>query len=442
MSATYVIAELRQGQKGGYEPRGAACRLWSNRDHEVIIAGPSETGKTLACCHKLDGLLWHFPGSQAVMIRKTLNSLYPTVFQTYKRILGDETPVVFYGGNKPEWADYPNGSRLYFAGMDNPQKALSSERDFIYVNQAEELVLNDWEVLTTRATGRGGHAPFAQVIGDCNPAQPTHWIKTREGLTLLESRHEDNPTLFDEAGNRTPQGEISLSILDKLTGVRKERLRYGRWVQAEGVVYEEWDRAIHLIDRFDIPQDWPRTWVIDFGYTNPFVWGAWAQDPDGRLYLYRQIYMTQCLVEDHAKQILQVTQGEPKPVKVICDHDAEDRATLDRHLALMHWMMTTPAYKSVSDGIQAVQSRLRPAGDGRPRVYILRDSLVKTDEGLREARKPVCTEDEFEVYSWPKAADGKPIKEVPVKDNDHGMDMLRYRIADADLNQKRVGRAA
>jgi predicted transcriptional regulator len=41
---------------------------------------------------------------------------------------------------------------------------------------------------------------------------------------------------------------------------------------------------------------------VDFGYTNPFVMQWWAEDPDGRLYLYREIYRTRRLVEDHAKR--------------------------------------------------------------------------------------------------------------------------------------------
>ena len=121
-----------------------------------MLSGPSETGKTYACLQKLDALMWKYPGSQAVIIRKVLSSIYSSVLATYRKVLGPDTKVTFYGGEKPQWADYPNGSRVFIAGIDNPQKALSSERDFIYINQAEELTLNDWETLTTRRHGAGG----------------------------------------------------------------------------------------------------------------------------------------------------------------------------------------------------------------------------------------------------------------------------------------------
>lgn len=52
--------------------------------------------------------------------------------------------------------------------------------------------------------------------------------------------------------------------------------------------------------------------------------------------------------------------------------------------------------------------RAQPAADGRPRLFLFRGSLVERDEDLAMRRLPVCTEQEFEVYSWPKAADGRP----------------------------------
>jgi phage terminase large subunit len=430
MLATYTIAELRQDAPGGFQPRGGARKLWNCKDHEVILSGPSETGKTYACLQKLDALLWKYPRSQAVIIRKTMASLYTSVLRTYLGILGEGTPVTFYGGEKPEWADYPNGSRVFFAGMDKPTKALSSERDFIYVNQAEELSLNDWEVLSTRCTGRAANAPYPQMIGDCNPGPPSHWIRHRPGLTFLESRHEDNPTLYDNLGEITDRGIRSISILDRLTGARKQRLRFGRWVQAEGVVYEGWDQAIHLIDPFRIPEDWRRIRAIDFGYTNPFVCLWVAIDGDGRMFVYRELYMSRRIVSDHAKQILRLT-GDERIEATVADHDAEDRATL--HAS---GIVTLPATKTIRPGIQAVEARLRDAGDGRHRLYVFRGCLVEQDEELASLKSAASLVDEFDLYVWPKGQDGRAIKEVPVDKDNHGLDALRYAVAYLDLKSK------
>lgn len=400
--------------------RGASLHLQSSEAQEIIISGPSETGKTIAALARIDMLCRQYREVQAVIMRKVLNDTHNTCLQTYlKRI--KHSDVQTYGGNRPQWFDYQNGSRIWIGGMDRPGSTLSGERDIIYPNQAEEFSLEDWEYLTTRATGRAGNMPFGQVMGDCNPSSASHWILNRPSLQVLESRHEDNPILFDDAGTITAQGVKSMAVLDALTGVRKERLRYGRWVNAEGTVYE-FDRAIHLIDRFEMPQSWRRIRIIDFGFTNPFICLWLALDDDDRAYLYREIYMTQRIVEDHAADIKRYSAGESIEA-TISDHDAEDRATLERY-----GITTQAAIKDVSPGIQAVQNRLRKAGDGKPRLFVMRDSLVERDETLAEARRPINTEQEFDVYSWPKSPDGRAIKEAPLKLNDHAMDALRYGV--------------
>jgi phage terminase large subunit len=165
----------------------------------------------------------------------------------------------------------------------------------------------------------------------------------------------------------------------------------------------------------------------------------WAAiDPDGRIYIYRQIYMTKRLVEDHAKTIKNISRwglqdGEPLPREIICDHNAEDRATLERYLGLN----TIAAHKTVSDGIQAVAARLRPAGDGKPRLMIMRDGLVETDRELAEKKHPTCVEDEPESYVW-DTRQGMKKGDQPVKEFDHGQDCLRYLVARFDLQGSSV----
>jgi phage terminase large subunit len=80
-----------------------------------------------------------------------------------------------------------------------------------------------------------------------------------------------------------------------------------------------------------------------------------------------------------------------------------------------------------------VQERLKLAHDKKPRLFILRNSLIERDDTLAERHKPVATEQEFESYIWQKGVDGKPVKEAPVKLDDHGMDTMRYAVASVDL---------
>jgi phage terminase large subunit len=260
---------------------------------------------------------------------------------------------------------------------------------------------------------------------------------------MIYSRHEDNPRIYDADGEITAYGRDYIARLDNLTGVRKERLRWSRWAAAEGMIYEDWRPDFHLSDRKILPLDWPRVWAVDFGYTNPFVWQMWAVDPDGRMYLEREIYHTKRLVEDHVKQILDVvtttdkktgavTWKYPRPLAVVCDHDAEDRATFERHAGIG----TVPAMKNVKVGIEATQVRLRDAGDGMPRMFVCRDSLVERDPELKESGKPTCFAEEIEGYVWKPGPDGRPVPDEPLKLNDHAMDAARYVVAYQDLQPR------
>lgn len=422
----------------------------------------------MACLQKMHLAALVNPGMRGLIVRKTLASLGSTALVTWRERVVKEAldagMVTFYGGSPQESPQYrySNGSVIVVGGMDRAIRIMSSDYDIVYCQEATELTEDDWESLTTRL--RHGSISFQQLMADCNPAQPTHWLKARgdRGIaTVLESRHEDNPVLFDDGGTLTEFGRSYIAKLDALTGVRYLRLRKGLWAAADGIVYDEFDPLLHIVDRFKIPDDWPRYWIVDFGYVHPFVCQQYAEDPDGRLFLYREIYRTKRTVDQLAVDILSAGertrrkdnpapthkdykytgerkfawQGrvwhEPKPSALICDHDAEGRAVLERELGLR----TTAAKKTVLDGIQAVQMRLRHAGDGRPRLFVMRDAVVDRDEELADAKKPTCTAEEFLGYVWNTGAGKKP-KEEPLKEDDHGMDCVRYLCAHKDLKSR------
>lgn len=415
-----------------YQAKGAARDLFYRTDRELLIAGAAGTGKSLACLKKLDRNAIKYPGSRQLMVRETRTSLTQTAQVTFeKQVIVPGGSVRFHTTQQAYL--YPNGSKIIVGGLDKSSKVMSSEYDTIYVMEATELTESDWEDLTTRL--RNGVIPHQQLIADCNPDTETHWLNQRCNAgktTRLLSQHEDNPYLWDERRSEwTERGKPYMAILDNLSGVRYKRLRLGLWVTAEGQVYEGWNPAVHLIDRFEIPTSWPRFWAIDFGYVHPFVWKWYAQTPDGGLVRYREIYMTGRLVEDHAAQGMRLSVNEPRPTAIVTDHDAEDRATFERKTGYH----TTAAVKNVSAGIQAVAERLRPV-NGAPRLLYMRDSLVERDTSLAEKKQPTCTEEEYPAYVW-NMGPGRRKGEEPVKEFDHGMDTDRYMVAHFDVRAKR-----
>lgn len=453
-----------------YRPVGSAWELFHCRANEVLLSGSAGTGKSRACLEKLHTMALRNPGMRGLICRKTATSLTSTALVTFREHVAKEAldggEVRFYGGSQQEAAcyRYGNGSTLVVGGLDKATRIMSSEYDCIYVQEATELQEEDWEALTTRL--RNGKVSFQQLMADCNPGPPQHWLNQRckrGTCQMIFCRHEDNPRLWctpqvagtrgrqypdgpieparcphgEMQGHWTQQGAEYIARLENLTGVRYQRLRLGLWAAAEGLVYEGFDPAVHMHKPIGHPpDDWARYLSVDFGYRNPFTCQWWAVDHDGRLYLYRELYMTGRLVEDHARTIaahMKTKHGaEPEPVAIICDHDAEDRATLERHLG----RSTIPANKTVSEGIQAVAERLKVQGDGKPGLYLCRDTLIERDRALDEARKPACCADEVVEYIWDPAtrpASGSTVRETPLKQNDHAMDALRYMVAELDL---------
>jgi hypothetical protein len=487
--------------KRNYTPYGAARQIPDCTAPTLIFEGVAESGKTFASLVlRVDAMAWAYPGAQIVIVRKVYADIITSVVESYeKNVLGLEQGqdttidgIRRYGGVKPFRYDYPNDSVVWIGGLDNAGKVLSSQRDIIYCNQAEELTFEDYSYLKSRCTGRAGNTPFPQIILDCNPAQPTHWINTLQAVSSvdewnelpdstielkerkfqtavrLKSEHRDNPRLFNqETGEITAQGVLSLSILKDLPGVLRKRLFEGLWAGVEGMVYEDSYSQLHNLKYWSElgwsgqipPLSWRRVWAIDFGYKNPFACGFFAIDPDNNVYLYRQIYYTKRLVQDHCSTILRAALYDARPDVIVCDHDAEDRATFSRHCVFcvdcdqaisvqdsdrfhsrhttIRFNLTTKAaYKAIEHGIQAVAKRWRVQGNGKAGLVIVRGGLVERDLSLKQLHKPTCTEDEIEGYAYPKDISGKTIKEIPIDINNHGCDLSRYAIAEIDQIHK------
>lgn len=421
-----------------YEPRGAAKELWKSKAPEILIEGPAGTGKSRGILEKILALAVKYPGSRHLICRKTRASMTQSVLVTFEQKVLPVDSKLKDGPQREQRHSYrlPNGSEIVVGGLDKPERTFSTEYDTVTVFEAIEATENDWELLT-RAL-RNYVMPYQQAIADTNPGHPGHWLNKRASnpnlMLRLKSKHEDNPIYYNPSkGKYTKLGRQYIQgTLDRLTGVRKERLRFGRWCAVEGAIYPEFRREIHVIKPFIIPPEWRKYRVIDFGFNNPFVCQWWAEDWDSNLYMFHEIYYSRRIVEDHAKNILDF-HGLASYEATIADHDAEDRATLERH-----GVSTLPAMKEVKPGIEGVQARLRAIREkpnkwgARSMISFFADARVELDPRLEEDKLPTQTVDEIEGYIWKPPVEGKNPKEEPEKENDHGMDAMRYLVAYVD----------
>jgi PBSX family phage terminase large subunit len=426
-----------------YQPRGNCRELFARRDSEVLLSGGAGTGKSCAALNKIFGVCEKYPGIRVLICRKTRESLTESILVTWeekvvpvghpclegpernsrKEYVFPEATVINDGKT------YSGQSRVIIAGLrqsgrDNTQKVMSTDYDLVYVPEAIELTIEEWEKLLTRL--RNHKLPYQQLIADTNPSSPNHWLKKRcepkDGkpprCLFLDTTHQDNPLLWDaDKKEWTKEGADYIhNKLDVLTGVRRDRFRDGKWVQAEGVIYENWQaRPPHLVAPFPLSKFWRRFRVIDFGFTNAFVCQWYAIDDDGRLILYREYVKTKMLVEDHAEEIKKLSEGDPPVECNVCDHDAEDRATLEKHLG----EGTISAKKEVSVGIQQLESRLKIQEDGKPRFIVFDTALANRDKNMEDEKKPIGFVEEVDSYVWDTGRPDKAPKEEPLGVNDH-----------------------
>lgn len=411
-----------------YQPQGAALRMQFLRDRELLISGPAGTGKTVACLQKMNHAALYWPGMRGLIVRKTRKSLTESGLYTLEEfVLGPHNPIVM-GPRRTHrsFYQYPNGSTIVVGGMDNPGRIMSTEFDLIYVQEAIELSITDWESLVTRL--RHWVMPYQQLLADTNPSFPTHWLKRRadeRGMAYLESRHEDNPRLYNSlTGEWTDEGRVYIfEALESLTGPRKQRLRFGLWVQAEGIVYEGYDPALHIIPAKQFDRRIIKRYIAaqDWGFSNPGVLLIIGLDGDDRMYIVKQVYQTKRTIDWWVARASELTE-EFNLDCVICDPSEPGNI-------ISYQAAGIPAYpgdNSISKGVQRVAERLRKKADGRPRLYVIEDSLEEVDHDLVAKGLPFQIEGEFGSYAWESGEDKPTQKEKPADAFNHALDALRY----------------
>jgi hypothetical protein len=403
-----------------YTAHGTAATLWASRAGEVVLSGPAGTGKSRACLEKLHFCALKYPTMRALIVRKTRESLSEAALVTFEeKVLPERSPLK--DGPRRNYRQayhYANGSEVVVGGLDKPGKIMSTEYDLIYVQEATELALVDWQALTTRL--RNGVMPYQQLLADCNPDAPTHWLWVRSqrgGTTMLHSRHEDNPRLWRN-GDWTSEGRSYLETLGRLTGTERERLLLGQWVQASGLVYDVWSDGPEdgnvTTDADYVPDGGRVLWACDDGYagalddatgqftatSSPRVFLLIQERPDGTICVFDESYEVRTLEEDQIERVR--GKGYPDPDFAVVDSAA---AALRGRLRDVSGIGTYGKPANIEESIKATRRQLAKDKNGRRRILV----------------HPRCTHLRAEMLSYRYDDKGKPIDAL-----NHGPDALRY----------------
>ena len=285
-----------------------------------------------------------------------------------------------------------NGSEILFRSADMPDRLRGPNIHWMWSDEAALCPAQTWEIGIgrLRADGLAGPAWLTTTPKGRN------WVYSQlTNLTVFRATTAENPFL---------DREFVRSLETIYSGPFARQELAGEFVSFEGLVYDEFDRGLHVRE-MPVQPEWRYVAGVDEGYTNPAVILVVGFDGDDRAHVAEEFYRRRALQGDvvaEAKRLRDAYQIE----MFFVDPSAAGLIAEMREAG----MAVVPANHRVMDGIQRVKARLPVAGDGRSRLTV--------------APGCVNTLAEFESYVWREGRAG--MHDEPEKVNDHAMDALRY----------------
>lgn len=200
----------------------------------------------------------------------------------------------------------------------------------------------------------------------------------------------DNPHIEDEEVDK---------LKAQMTEDRFAQEYLAEFKRTEGLVYKEFIRELDITDK--TPENIKTTILgLDFGYTNPAAMLKIDIDRDNTFWITEEWYKTGQTNEQIGEKALSY-----KPQSVYPDQAEPDRIEALKKMGLN--------CREVSKDV--------PAGIDRVRE-LFKQRKIKIHNSCRNLIW------ELETYSYPDKKPGQNEKEVPIKENDHALDALRYAL--------------
>lgn len=204
------------------------------------------------------------------------------------------------------------GGVIALRNLDQPEKYASTEFAAIYVDELTKNPRQTFDALRFRKRWPGvEHSPF---LAASNPGSIGHgWVKKLwidrdfsgideyidpQSVHFIPARAGDNPHLPNSYR----------ATLQSLPENMRRAMLEGDWDVFEGMVFDEWRRDLHVCAPFPIPRGWRRWVAIDYGYANPFCALWFAASPEGRIYVYRELYEKGWRAREQARRILALNE--------------------------------------------------------------------------------------------------------------------------------------
>jgi len=276
---------------------------------EVLFGGAAGGGKSYA--QIIDALIYRikYPGSKQIILRRTYPELDKSII---RRTLALYPKSIYKYSSSTHTGVFSNGSIIDFGYCDNENDVYryqSAEFDVVRFDELTHFTKDMYIYLISRLRGVNGYPK--QMKSTTNPGGIGHkWVKERFiDIGSENTVHEINggkrvfiPSLVTDNSFLMAKDGSYLRRLENLSEKDRKALLYGQWDIFEGQYFDEWDRAVHTVKPFEIPQDWPRYATMDYGLDMLAVYFI-AVDSAGNRWVYDEIYQPNLIISRAARLV-------------------------------------------------------------------------------------------------------------------------------------------
>lgn len=272
----------------------------------VAYGGARGGGKSWALRRKCILLALKYQGIRILILRRTLQELRENHTLPMRREL--DGFAIFKAEEKAFY--FPNSSRIklgYLRDDGDLNQYQGQEYDIICIDEATQF--SELQFSCLNACLRGGNPSHPKRFYlTCNPGGVGHaWVKRL--FIAKEYRNGENPDDYTFIPAKVFDNEFLLKTnpdyLHQLESLPEELRRawlYGEWDVFAGQFFAEFNRNIHVVKPFEVPENCLKYFVIDYGLD--MLAGLWiAVSQTGRAYVYREIYKPGLVVSSAAKEI-------------------------------------------------------------------------------------------------------------------------------------------
>lgn len=367
-----------------------------------VWEGAVRSGKSFSCLLRWIKFILEGPEGELMICGRTEDSIVRNIIRPMERMVGSD--LVYMPGKREVriW-----NRIIYVVGANDERAAWKIQGSTLAGAMVDEITIlpeSFFKMLLSRLS-----VPKAQLFGTTNPDSPFHWFKTQyldrleyPQLKIFKFLIDDNPSL---------DYNFVENLKKEYTGLWYERYIEGKWVLADGTVFDFFDSNLHILSYPPGAADYYIVGV-DYGTTNPTAFSMHGVSKK----TFPNIWMEKEYYWDSKKQLRQKTDTEySEDLKKFIEGYKVKYIYLDPSAVSFRIELLRNGFSGIIEANNDVLDGIRF------HAKMLNNGTFKICQNCKAALH------EYATYRWDTKASSRG-EDKPLKENDHMMDSIRYAL--------------